>query len=58
MKVKLMSLLAGLVTLTIVAAPLTAQACDGSNKDKNPQESNTSIPTQSSVTVDETSLAS
>ena len=58
MKVKLMSLLAGLVTLTILAAPLTAQACNGSNKDKNTQESNTSTTIQSSVIVDETSLAS
>lgn len=58
MKVKLMPLLAGLVTLTIMAVPLTAQACNGSNKDKNTQESDTSIPTQSSVTVDETSVAS
>lgn len=58
MKVKLMSFLAGIVTLTIVSAPLTAQACNGSNKDKSTQESNTSIPIQSSFTVEETSLAS
>ena len=55
MKVKPMSFLAGLVALTIVAAPLTAQACGG-NKDKNTQEADTSIPTQSSVNVEETSL--
>lgn len=58
MKVKLMPLLTGLIALTIVAVPLTAQACSGSNKDKNPQESNTSIPTQSRVNVEETYLAS
>lgn len=58
MKVKLMSWLTGLITLVIVVAPLTAQACNGGNKDKTTQESDTSIPTQSSVTVDETSFVS
>lgn len=55
MKFKLMSLFAGLVGLTIIAAPLTAQACNGANKDKNNQESNTSIPTESSFNVEENS---
>lgn len=58
MKVKLMSLLTGLMTLIIVTAPLTAQACNGGNKDKTTQDSDTSIPTQSSVTVEETSFTS
>lgn len=54
MKVKLMSLWAGLATLAVVAVPVTALACNGSNQDKNTQETNTSIPTESSVTVEET----
>ncbi|MEM8831154.1 MAG: hypothetical protein AAGE96_17615 [Cyanobacteria bacterium P01_G01_bin.19] len=58
MKIKLVPLLAGLVALTIVAAPLTAQACSGSNKDKNTEKTNTSVPIQSSFTVERTSVAS
>ena len=58
MKLKLMPLLAGIVTLTVLAAPLTAQACNRGNKDNNTQESNTSIPIQSSTTINESSLAS
>jgi hypothetical protein len=55
MKFKLMSLFAGLVSLTIIAAPLAAQACNEANKDKNNQESNTSIPTESSFNVENNS---
>lgn len=57
MKVKSMSLWAGLATLAIVAVPTTALACNGSNQDKNSQETDTSIPTESSVTVEETSAS-
>ncbi|MEM7759521.1 MAG: hypothetical protein AAF298_15555 [Cyanobacteria bacterium P01_A01_bin.40] len=57
MKVKLKSVLAGLVTLTIITTPLVAQACDGSNKDKNTQESDTSIPIESSLIFEETAPA-
>ncbi|MDJ0595680.1 MAG: hypothetical protein QNJ72_37805 [Pleurocapsa sp. MO_226.B13] len=58
MKVKLMSLLAGLVTLSIVAAPLAAQACNGGNKDRTTQDPSTSIPTESSVTFEESTVRS
>lgn len=56
MKVKLLTLFAGLATLSLLFAPLSAQACSGANKDTT--EDNTQIPTESSVRVDETSLTS
>jgi hypothetical protein len=55
MNVKLMSLLAGLISLSVVATPLVAEACNGANKDKGTQETNTSIPTESSFNVEENS---
>lgn len=58
MQVKLMSLIAGIVALTVVAAPLTAQACNGRDKEKNTQESSYSIPTETSLTTEANFLAS
>lgn len=56
MKIKSMSLLAGIFALAI-ATPGIAQACNGENKERS-QQSDTSIPTESSVSVEETSLTS
>lgn len=56
MKVKLLSLFAGLTTLSLLFAPLSAQACSGA--DKNTTEDNAPIPTESSVRADETSVTS
>lgn len=53
--VKLTSLLAGLIALTVVASPLAANACSEAKKDKT-QESQTSIPTETSVTPEVTSF--
>lgn len=51
MKSKLLALFAGILTLTVVAVPLTAQACDGT---KNNQEASQSdIPEQTSVTAED-----
>ena len=48
-----MPLFASILTLAFVVAPLAAQACNGSNKDKNASESDVPEQTQSSVIVEE-----
>ncbi|WP_186375958.1 hypothetical protein [Hyella patelloides] len=56
-----MSLLAGVagvLTLTVLAVPVTAQTCNGGNKDKNTTESNFPDTTQSSTTVEATAFTS
>ncbi|WP_019506063.1 hypothetical protein [Pleurocapsa sp. PCC 7319] len=55
MKIKLMPILAGFITLSLVAVPLTAQACSGGDKDKSTSESNLPEQTESSFTVEESS---
>ena len=56
MKFKSISLFAGILTLAMVAAPLTAQACG--DKNKNTSESNLPEQTESSVNVEETVVRS
>ena len=56
MKLKLMPLFASVLTLAVVASPLAAQACNGSNKDKNTSESDVPEQTQSSVVVKENTV--
>ena len=56
MKIKLMPLFASVLTLTVAVSPLAAQACNGSNKDKNTSESEIPEQTQSSVVVEENTV--
>lgn len=48
MKAKLLPLFAGILALGVVAAPLTAQACNGSNKDQG-ASSESELPEETSV---------
>ena len=56
MKLKFASILAGILTLTMVVAPMAAQACG--NKDRNTSESDLPEGTETSLTVEDDSFAS
>lgn len=58
MKLKLMSLFAGLVTVTLLATPIAAQACNGANKDRTTQDSSNQIPTESSFISEDNATVS
>lgn len=55
MKFKSTSILAGILTLAMVAAPLTAQACN--DKDRTSSESDLPEETETSWTVEDGSLS-
>ena len=55
MKFKFTSILAGILTLALVAVPLTAQACG--DKDKGDSESNLPEGTETSLTVENSSFS-
>ncbi|WP_319422779.1 hypothetical protein [Pleurocapsa sp. FMAR1] len=57
MKLKSTSIFAGILTLALIAAPLTAQACGG-NKDKDTSGSNAPDRNETSLTVEENSFSS
>ncbi|MBE9048484.1 hypothetical protein IQ255_29580 [Pleurocapsales cyanobacterium LEGE 10410] len=57
MKLKSTSIFAGILTLALVAAPLTAQACSG-NKERGTSETNVPDQTETSVTIEENNLSS
>lgn len=58
MKLKLMPFFAGILTLSLVAAPLAARACDGANKDGNTSETNLPEQTQTSIPTSGTTFTS
>ncbi|HHP7230844.1 MAG TPA: hypothetical protein ACFCUY_08300 [Xenococcaceae cyanobacterium] len=58
MKFKSMSIFAGILALTVVAAPLVAQACNGTNKEENTSETNLPRQTQTNNTTEEITFLS